>query len=92
MDKNRIQLKIIHEECEVYQYPGGMIVTKSPGKFRGQKWKYRDNPWDGVGSKEHIAKLKFWDNTAPYEQDNESQSDTVMIERRLYLYKYKVLV
>ena len=67
MDNNNFHKKRNRESCEVYQCPDGQVCTKLPGKLAGNRWAYRDNPWNGIGEKEYRDKLNIWDNTTPWE-------------------------
>lgn len=71
MDYNTLDRKLRKEHHEVIQYQNGLIKTKNPGKLVGNRWQYRDNPWNGIGEKEYITKLKLWDNTTPWEHGDE---------------------
>ena len=41
------------------------VWLKYPGDLTGGRWNYRDNPWDGIGQKERIDIMKFWNNLPP---------------------------
>ena len=67
MDKNTLYRKMVMERYQVLQFPDKRIKLKLPGKLVENRWRYRDNPWNGIGEKEYITKLKLWDNTTPWE-------------------------
>lgn len=67
MDNNTFRKKRNKESCEVFQRPNGQVCMKLPGKLAGNRWVYRDNPWNGIGEKEYRVKLSIWNNTTPWE-------------------------
>ena len=67
MDYNTLELRKRKEGWEVFQDPSGQVNTKKPGELAGNRWEYRDNPWNGIGEKEYRCKLEIWSNTTPWE-------------------------
>ena len=67
MDTNTLERKLRKEHYEIIQNPNGQIKPKIPGPLVENRWRYRDNPWNGIGEKEYTTKLKLWDNTTPWE-------------------------
>jgi hypothetical protein len=66
MDNNTLERKILMEETQVRQYPNGQVEMKPPGKYWGRRWRYKDNPWNGIGEKEYRTRFAVWDNTPPW--------------------------
>ena len=67
MDYNTLELRKRKEDWEVFQDPHKQVRTKKPGGLAGNRWQYRDNPWNGIGEKEYRSKLEIWSNTTPWE-------------------------
>ena len=52
---------------DVWIQPDGIVMTRNQGELTSPRWYYRDNPINGIGEKENLAKLTAWDNTSPWE-------------------------
>ena len=71
MDKNTLYRKMVMERYQVLQFPNKMVKLKLPGKLVENRWRYRDNPWNGIGEKEYVGTIRWGKNTTPWERGDE---------------------